>query len=63
MLILSVRIRQTRLLDVLKMGGRSKMHGKDNTEWKEFGCNEYLKWICNFVNGQGGKIDKRIIDL
>ncbi len=27
-----------------------------NVEWKEFRKDDYLKWICGFVNAQGGRI-------
>jgi len=32
------------------------MAENQNTEWKEFWRDEYLKWICGFANTQGGRI-------
>ena len=31
-------------------------HEDQNIEWKESWRDEYLKWICGFANGQGGKL-------
>lgn len=31
------------------------MTENQNVEWKESWRDEYLKWICGFVNAQGGK--------
>ena len=32
------------------------MSENQNIEWKESWRDEYLKWICDFANAQGGKI-------
>ena len=32
------------------------MPENQNIEWKESWRDEYLKWVCGFANGKGGKI-------
>jgi len=32
------------------------MSENQNIEWKQSWRDEYLKWVCGFANGQGGKI-------
>ncbi|QNE42045.1 helix-turn-helix domain-containing protein (plasmid) [Hymenobacter sp. NBH84] len=32
------------------------MHENQNTEWKEFWRDEYIKWLCGFANAQGGTL-------
>lgn len=40
----------------LFMEWRVYMPEKQNVEWKEKWKDEYLKWICDFANTQGGTI-------
>ena len=32
------------------------MAESQNIEWKESWRNEYLKWVCGFLNAQGGTL-------